>query len=68
MWFWAVRQVDIQEGLGHAMRIVEAATKTTIEFISSGNTRGVNVSPFKMLPVCPKLAAIINKANSTHTI
>jgi hypothetical protein len=56
-----VRQVDIQEGLGHVMRIVEAATKTTVGFISSGYTGGINVSPFKMLPVSLKLAAIINK-------
>jgi hypothetical protein len=49
------------------MRLVEAATETAIIFILSGNTGGVNVSPFKLLPVSPKLAAIINKASSTQT-
>jgi hypothetical protein len=67
MLFWAVRQVNIKEGLGQIMRLVGAATKTAIGFIPAGNTGGTNVSPFKVLPVSPKLAAIITKANSTQT-
>jgi hypothetical protein len=67
MLFWAVRQVNIKEGLGQVMRIVGAATKTAIGFIPTGNTGGTNVNPFKVLPVSPKLAAIITKANSTQT-
>ena len=67
MLFWAVRQVNIKEGLGQVMGIVGAATKTAIGFIPAGNTGGANVSPFKVLPVSPKLASIITKANSAQT-
>ena len=67
MLFWAVRQVNIKEGLGQVMRIVGAATKTAIGFIPAGNTGGANVSAFKVLPVSPKLAPIITKANSLQT-
>jgi hypothetical protein len=45
----------------HFYNNIVAATKTTIGFISSGYTGGINVSPFKVLPVSLKLAAIINK-------
>jgi hypothetical protein len=62
-----VRQVNIKEDLGQVIRIVGAATKTAIGFIPTGNTDGTNVNPFKVLPVSPKLAAIITKANSTKT-
>jgi hypothetical protein len=65
MLFWAVRQVNIKEGLGQVMRIVGAATKTAIGFIPSGNTGGTNVSPFKVLAVSPKLASILAKARSS---
>jgi len=65
--FWAVRQVNIKEGLGQVMRIVGAATKTAIGLVPSGNTGGTNVSPFKVLPVSPKLAIILAKANSQAT-
>ena len=60
---WAVRQVNIKKGLGQVMRIVGAATKTTIGFIPSGNSEGTNISPFKVLAVTPKLATILAKAN-----
>jgi hypothetical protein len=63
MLLWAVRQVNFKEGLGQIMRIVGAATKTAIGFIPTGNTGGTNVSPFKVLPISPKLAAIIAKAH-----
>lgn len=64
---WAVRQVNIKEGLGQIMRIVGAATKTAIGLVPSGNTGGTNVSPFKVLPVSPKLAIILAKANGQAT-
>lgn len=64
MLFWAIRQVNIKEGLGQVMRIAGAATKTAIGFVPSGNTGGTNVNPFKVLPVSPQLAAIITKANN----
>ena len=66
MLFWAVRQVDIKECLGQALRIIGAATKTAIGFIPAGNTGGTNIHPFKVLPVSAKFAAIIAKANSTQ--
>ena len=65
MFLWAVRQVNLKEGIGQVMRIVGAATKTAIGFIPAGNTGGANVSPFKVLPVSHKFAAIIAKANSS---
>jgi hypothetical protein len=64
MLFWAIRQVNVKECIGQTMRIIGAATKTAIGFIPSGNTGGTNVSPFKVLPVSPKLASIIVKANN----
>jgi hypothetical protein len=66
MLFWAIRQFNFKEALGQVMRIIGAATKTAIGFIPAGNTGGTNVSPFKVLPVSPKLATIIAKANKTH--
>jgi hypothetical protein len=51
--------------LALVMRIVGAATKTAIGFIPTGNTGGTNVSPFKVLPVSPRLKTIITKANSS---
>lgn len=66
MLFWAIRQFNFKEALGQVMRIIGAATKTAVGFIPAGNTGGTNVSPFKVLPVSPKLATIIAKANKTH--
>jgi hypothetical protein len=67
MLFWAIRQTNIKECLGQILRITGAATKTAMGLIPSGNTGGTNVSPFTVLPVSPKLASIIAKANSTQT-
>ena len=66
MLFWAIRQVNVKEGLGQVLRIVGASTKTTIGFVPFGNTGGTNVSPFKVLPVLLELAAIIAKAKKTR--
>jgi len=63
MLLWAVRQVNIKKGLGQVMRIVDAATKTTIGFIPFGNSEGTNISPFKVLAVTPKLVTILAKAH-----
>jgi hypothetical protein len=68
MLFWAVRQVNVKEGLGQIMRIVGAATKTAVGLVPSGNTGGTNISPFKVLPVSPKLATILAKANKQTAI
>ncbi|WP_339723151.1 DUF3703 domain-containing protein [uncultured Paraglaciecola sp.] len=65
MLFWAMRQLNFKEGLGQVMRIVGAATKTAIGLVPSGNTGGTNVSPFKVLPISPQLAAILDKANNS---
>ena len=37
MLLWAVRQLNIKEGLGQVMRIVGAATKAAIGFNPFGN-------------------------------
>src|SRR5690554_7128041 len=44
--------------------IVGAATKTAFGLVPSGNTGGADVSPFKKMPIDPKLAALIQKAKS----
>lgn len=63
MLLWAVRQLNIKEGLGQVMRIVGAVTKAAIGFNPFGNEGGTNVSPFKVLPVTPKLVTILAKTN-----
>jgi hypothetical protein len=64
MLVWAVRNSSIREGLGQVFRIVGAATKTVFGLVPQGNTGGVNVSPFKKIPIAPELAALIQKAKT----
>ena len=62
MLLWGWRNQQIKEVLGQALRILGAATKTAIGLVPEGNTGGVNVSPFKVLPINAKHQAIISKA------
>ncbi len=62
MLLWGWRNKQIKEVLGQALRILGAATKTAIGLVPQGNTGGVNVSPFKVLPINAKHQAIISKA------
>jgi|TARA_R100001377_G_C3151287_1_gene96378 hypothetical protein len=62
MLLWGWRNKQIKEVLGQALRILGAATKTAIGLVPEGNTGGVNVSPFKVLPINAKHQAIISKA------
>ena len=62
MLLWAVRNLQIGELLGQAVRIVGAATMTTIGLVPKGNTGGANVSPFKVMPIKPEHQAAINRA------
>ena len=62
MLLWGWRNKQIKEVLGQALRILGAATKTAIGLVPEGNTGGVNISPFKVLPINAKHQAIISKA------
>ena len=62
MLLWGWRNQQIKEVLGQALRILGAATKTAIGLVPEGNTGGVNISPFKVLPINAKHQAIISKA------
>jgi Protein of unknown function (DUF3703) len=61
---WSLRERDLKELRGQLLRVVGAATKTAIGWVPSGNTGGVNVSPFKSLPTAPDLAAEIESARN----
>ncbi|PRO70049.1 DUF3703 domain-containing protein [Alteromonas gracilis] len=64
MLLWAVRQRNLGEFCGQLFRIIGAATKTVFGLVPHGNTGGANVSPFKAMPIKPKLARVIEKARS----
>ena len=62
MFTWGWRQRSIRECVGQVLRILGAATKTAVGLVPAGNTGGSNISPFKLLPVAPELAALIQNA------
>lgn len=62
MLFWALRHGKVGEFFGQILRIIGAATKTGFGLVPSGNTGGSNVSPFKVMPINPKLQGMIDKA------
>lgn len=64
---WGIRQRSIKEVLGQVFRIAGAATKTAIGLVPQGNTGGSNVSPFRRMPIQPKLAKIIDHAKNQTT-
>jgi hypothetical protein len=60
MFVWGWRQRHPRECLGQLVRMVGAATKTGVGLVPTGNTGGANVSPVKVMPIAPELAAIID--------
>ena len=66
MLLWALRNLKIQEIFGQIFRIGGAATKTVFGLVPVGNTGGVNVSPFKRMPIKPEHQFIIDKAKSAE--
>ncbi len=66
MLLWGYRNHSVKEVLGQALRIVGAVTKTAIGLVPQGNTGGVNVSPFKVMPIKAKYQKMINLANSNR--
>jgi len=64
MFIWGIRSQSFRESIGQVLRMVGAATKTSIGLLPSGNTGGSNVSPFKPLPVPPDLASILASVNA----
>jgi hypothetical protein len=61
---WAIRCRKPREALGQFVRIVGAATKTSLGWVPEGNTGGSNVSPFKRLPIAADLAEKIDAARA----
>lgn len=64
MLLWAIRNSQLKEFFGQILRIIGAATKTTFGLVPQGNTGGVNVSPFKVMPVKSEHQTIIYSAKS----
>lgn len=62
MFTWAIRNHNLRELLGQALRIVGAFTKTALGLIPEGNTGGSNISPFAKLPIDANFAKIIAQA------
>ena len=60
----AIRNGSAREALGQIFRIIGAATKTVFGLVPQGNTGGANVSPVKIMPIAPDLAALIQRAKS----
>lgn len=63
MLLWALRQGDSRELAGQLLRLVGAATKTALGWVPAGNTGGARVSPFKPMPISPRLARCIARAD-----
>lgn len=57
-----VRERDAKEIVGQVLRIGGAATKTPLGIYPKGNTGGVNVSPFRSMPIEKDLAKIMAEA------
>tara|TARA_R110002072_G_scaffold104099_1_gene228393 strand:+ start:5902 stop:6270 length:369 start_codon:yes stop_codon:yes gene_type:complete len=66
MWLWAVRQKNLRELVGQALRIVGALTKTVFGLVPVGNTGGANVSPFCVMAIRPEHQQLIDRANNLH--
>ena len=64
MLVWAVRNSILKECFGQLFRIIGAVTATPIGLIPKGNTGGINVSPFKTMPVSSAHQAIIYNAKT----
>jgi hypothetical protein len=62
MLIWAAQRQSEREMVNQILRIVGAATKTAIGLITTGNTGGSNVSPFKRTPIPDDLADILAAA------
>ena len=61
---WALRHRRHAETRGQLLRIVGAATKTSLNLVPTGNTGGADISPFKRLAIPPDLQALITTARS----
>ena len=67
MLLWALRHHHLREAAGQVLRIVGAATKTSVGLVPSENTGGTNISPFQSLPMPQDLAALIEAASQRPT-
>ena len=64
MLVWGIRNSNARESFGQVLRIIGAATKTAMGLVPQGNTGGANVSPFKVMPIEPDIAIIIENAKT----
>ena len=62
MLLWGLRQRSAREVVGQLLRIVGAATKTSVGLVPHGNTGGANVSAFRRMPIAPDLQRLIDAA------
>jgi Protein of unknown function (DUF3703) len=58
----ALRQHRKAEAAGQVLRLVGAATKTTVGLVPPGNTGSSNVSAFRSMPVAADLQRLIDDA------
>ena len=65
MMLWGLRNMALKQVMGQIVRIVGALTKTAIGLVPEGNTGGVDVSPFRPMPVRPDLKEIISRARAS---
>lgn len=59
---WGLRQRDLREVWGQAIRLIGAATKTAFGLVPRGNTGGARISPWRSLPLDPEHARRIEAA------
>lgn len=59
---WALRQRDLREGVGQAIRLIAAAIATPFGLVPTGNTGGANVSALRRMDTPADLAAIMAAA------
>lgn len=59
MFRYGLRHRDVRETIGQALRMIAALTKSRI-WVPVGNTGGVNVSPFRSMPVPDDLRHHVN--------
>lgn len=61
---WALRNTSMREIIGQVVRIIGAIVVTPLGLVPIGNTGGSDISPFKKMPIDPKLELLIKKAKS----
>lgn len=66
MLMWALRHRDLRELTGQVVRVIGAATKTSVGLVPDGNPGGANVSAFKPMAIPEDLDGLITAARSNR--